>query len=209
MDDFKPNSHKFREGQNKDLPKKVEKVVTGEVTTRKKSGIRRVAESLVAGGAESIRDYILDEVIIPKARDTAYDILEKLCNGVKDGAHDILYGKGSRSSSPGTYVNYGSYYEERRERNNEHPVYRRASYSYDDIILATRGDAERVLSEMERYISKYGIVSISDLYDMLDIPDDYTDRNYGWYDLSGACIVRVRQGYLLKLPRVKPINSQD
>lgn len=208
MDDFKPNSHKFRKEQTQDLTKKVDKVVTGEVVTRKKSGIRRIAESLVAGGAESVREYILDEVIIPKARDTAYDILEKLCNGVKDGAHDILYGKGSHRS-PGTYVNYGSYYEERRQRSDERPVYRRAEYSYDDIILATRGDAEKVLSEMERYISKYGIVSVSDLYDMLDIPDNYTDRNYGWYDLSGACVVRVRQGYLLKLPRVKPINSQD
>lgn len=206
MDDFKPNSHKFREGQSKDLPKKVDKVVTGEVTTRKKSGIRRFAESLVAGGAESVRDYILDEVIIPKARDTAYDILEKLCNGVKDGAHDILYGKGSHRSSSGTYVNYGSYYEERRERSNERPVYRRAGYSYDDIILATRGDAENILREMRRLISKYGVVSVSDLYDMLGVLGNFTDNDYGWSDLSGAVAVRVRQGYLLKLPKAEPIN---
>lgn len=206
MDDFKPNSHKFREGQSKDLPKKVDKVVTGEVTTRKKSVIRRFVESLVAGGAESVRDYILDEVIIPKARDTAYDILEKLCNGVKDGAHDILYGKRSHSSSSGTYVNYGSYYEERRERSNERPVYRRAGYSYDDIILATRGDAENILREMRRLISKYGVVSVSDLYDMLGVLGNFTDNDYGWSDLSGAVAVRVRQGYLLKLPKAEPIN---
>ena len=82
----------------------------------------------------------------------------------------------------------------------------RTGYNYDDIILETRGEAEEVLERMEELIETYGIVSVADLYDLVGITGNYTDNKYGWTNIRNAEPVRVRDGYMLKLPKALPIN---
>ena len=78
---------------------------------------------------------------------------------------------------------------------------------YDDIIFDNRGDAEAVLSSMEDVIDQYGVVSIADLFDLAEVSNsNYAMNNYGWTDLRTANVVRVRDGYILKLPRALPIK---
>ena len=50
-------------------------------------------------------------------------------------------------------------------------------------------------------IDEYGVVSVKDLYSYAGKKTDYTKEKYGWYDLSNASVERVREGYLLKLPK--------
>ena len=47
---------------------------------------------------------------------------------------------------------------------------------------------------------------MADLYDMVNITGDYTDTKWGWYDLRGAGVERIRSGYLLDLPRPVPLD---
>ena len=62
--DYKPNSNRFKEEQkNKD--KKIEKVVTGNVITKKKSKARKFTEELVSEDAKNVKSYVLGEVLIP------------------------------------------------------------------------------------------------------------------------------------------------
>ena len=55
-------------------------------------------------------------------------------------------------------------------------------------------------------IGKYGFVTVSDMYDMADLPAPYTSQKYGWLNVNNADIIRVRDGYILKLPRAVPID---
>ena len=81
------------------------------------------------------------------------------------------------------------------------------SIENDDIVLATRGDAEAVLDAMNDIINQYGTVSVSDLYDLTNYPNDNFSMNrYGWTSINGATPVRVRDGYILKLPKAIPLN---
>ena len=83
----------------------------------------------------------------------------------------------------------------------------RSGYSFDDIVLESRGEAEEVLSRMDELLEMYEIVSVADLYDLVGITHDYTDNNYGWTNIRTAEVVRVRNGgYMLKLPKVLPIK---
>ena len=74
-------------------------------------------------------------------------------------------------------------------------------------MFDTRGDAEAVLDSMNDIISQYGMVSVSDFYDLANVANDnYTMNRYGWTNIAGATAVRVRDGYILKLPRAIPLN---
>lgn len=77
-----------------------------------------------------------------------------------------------------------------------------------EIILESRKDAEDVLDTMRNMISTYGVVSVADLHDLTGAIANYTDSNYGWTALNSAKVVRVRNGYLLKLPRPKTLSTR-
>ena len=101
-----------------------------------------------------------------------------------------------------------NYYERDADRVRAGSVgNRRNTPDYDDILFDTRGDAEAVLDAMNDIISQYGTVSVSDFYDLARVPNDnFTMNRYGWTNIGGATAVRVRDGYILKLPRAIPLN---
>ena len=56
-------------------------------------------------------------------------------------------------------------------------------------------------------INTYGIASVADLYDLAGITcRSYTANKYGWTDIRSAKVVRIRDGYILELPRTVQIN---
>ena len=208
-DQYKPNSHKYRHEEQKrqNLPpeKKAKKVVTGEVTTVKKSGIQKFAESLIADGIDNIQDYIVKEVIIPKAKEMVCGIADNIGDGFKNAVHKLVYGEDYRSNNQTRP--YGSYYG---NNNRAQTVsYRDHSFRYDDFVFRNRGDAEATLDELRENLSNYPTTSIADFYSCIDRDELATnlDNNYGWTDLRDAKIVPTRGGYILKLP--KPVYLGD
>lgn len=199
--DYKSNSHKVRE-ENEE--KKVEKVVRGKVKTKKKSEIRKFADVFIAEDVSSVKSYIIGEVLIPAAKKALSDI-------VTNGIDMILYGStgvSKRRNGSGSRASYSSYYDRdrRSDRDDRYSRISRTAYSYDDIILDNRGEAEEVLAGMDALLEQYQLVSVADLNELVGISGNYTDNRYGWTDLRNASIVRVRDGYMLKLPRAMPIN---
>ena len=55
-------------------------------------------------------------------------------------------------------------------------------------------------------IETYQMVSVADLYDLVGVTGDYTDNKYGWTNLRNAKVVRVRDGYMIDLPKALPIQ---
>ena len=65
MQDYKPNSHRFREEQKQLAPvekKKVEKVVKGSVKTKKKGNLSKISDVLISEDANNVKSYILMDV---------------------------------------------------------------------------------------------------------------------------------------------------
>lgn len=205
MNDFKPNSHRFKDAQKdtKQERRKIEKVVRGTAKTKKKSEISKFANAFVPENKANIRDYIVWDVIFPTIKDTVWEILS-------NGIHMVLFGESSRgrkNSTPGSRVNYnnissGTSRSIDRFADNK----TRNGYSYDNVYLESRGEAEEVLTRMDELIELYGTVSIADLYDLVGITGQYTDNKYGWRNLRNAEAVRTRDGYLLKLPKALPLD---
>lgn len=200
MEDFKKqfpsNAHK-----DKERPK-IEKVVTGKVTVRKKPLTKRIFETFVGEeGIDNVFGYLIHDVLVPAAKNTISEM-------VQGGIEMMLFGerKSNRNSftrnGGHTYINYGTFANKQDGRRNI-PSRAIANYSFGEITFQSRGEAEEVLSNLVDLIMDYGEATVKDLYDYAGIEGDYTARNYGWMDLSSSRVDRVRDGYIIILP--KPI----
>ena len=194
--DYKPNSHKYKEEMKE---KKVEKVVKGKVRRKKKSSMTKFADVFVAEDASNVVDYIWMDVLIPTIKNTISDI-------ITNGVDMMLWGavKGNKRRSSNTYVSYRDYSS--RDRRDDRTVTRRSGYSFDDIVIPSSQEADEVLEKMDEIIDRYDIVSVSDYYDLVGETGNYTDNKYGWSSLRTAEVVRVRDGYIIKLPKPKVID---
>lgn len=198
MQDYTPNSHKYKAEQaaKQAERKKAEKIVDGVVKTKKKGEARKFADLFVSEDASNVKSYILMEVVVPLVKDAIFSTVET-----------ILYGESKRAgkrTSASDRVSYVSYYDRKDSRSATTRT--RTAYDFDDIILASRGEAEDVLTSLDEIIGTYGHATVSDLYDLVGLTCNYTDTKYGWMSVSRADVVRTRDGYMLKMPKAMVID---
>lgn len=202
MAEYLPASHKYREEQQKAASeKKIEKVVKGSVSTKKRSELRKISDVFISEDAQNVKSYIVMDVLIPAAKKAISDV-------VTNGIDMILYGSTghSKKKSGTSKVSYRSYYDDPRDDRRSGSASVRTRFDYDDIVFESRGEAEAVLTEMEHVIERYGFVTVADMYDMAELSQPYTSNKYGWMNLRNAEVVRDRQGYIIKLPKALPID---
>ena len=204
MDDFVPNSHKFKEEKKNQLSeqkerKPIEKVTKGRVKVKKKSELHKFASSFVSEDASKVKSYVIGDVLIPAIKKAISDI-------ITNGIDMILYGETGRSRrSSSSRVSYSKYYDDCRDDRRSDSSSLRSRYDVDDVLFETRDEAKDVLERMDELIDTYGVASIADFYDLAGVTGNYTDNKYGWTNLSAADVVRVRDGFMIKLPRVRPL----
>ena len=200
MEDYISNSHRSKE--NTIERKKVEKVVKGKVKQKKKSSIRKFTDVFISEDVGSVKDYIIGDFIIPLIQKTICDIFEEI-------PKTIFYGKSSRGrKSAGDRVSYSSYSD--RDRRDSRRYYdeprSRSRFDSDDIIFDSRSEAEKVLSTMDEIMDEYDLVRVSDFYDLAGLSCPYVWNDYGWTNIRNAEVTRVRDGYVIKIPRAIPIK---
>jgi hypothetical protein len=201
MEEYRSNSDKSRENRNSNTTpeKKVEKIVNGTVTVKKKNGFEKFAGMFTPTDMGSIQDYIIQDLLIPKAKDVIIGAVEALLG--------VNRSSSGSSKSNASRVSYRKYYEDNQRRDSRDYQSNHSTFNYDDIIFDSYGEADEVLTSMDEIIATYGIVSVADYYDMADVKHDYTANKYGWSDIRSARIVRERNGgYSIKLPKAMAID---
>ena len=199
MEDYRPNSNRFKEQQkSKEPEKRVEKAVAkGKVVNKKPS----VLNKFISDEARNVKSYVLGEVLIPAIKKAISDV-------VVNGIDMILYGetRGTSRRSSVDKVSYSRYSDRdyRSTRNERQAV--TTPYSYTDVKLDTRGEAEEVIDRMYELMDTYGLVRVADLNDLVGVTGNYTDNKYGWTNIRNAEVVRVRDGYEIRMPRAIPID---
>lgn len=99
------------------------------------------------------------------------------------------------------------------KRNNSRVSYRNyyeqcKPYSYrvvDDLVFETEEEAEKIMSELEDTITKYGVATVADLYDLCGLSTEYTSNKYGWTTIRDFKIQRRKNSsdYELVAPDAK------
>jgi len=190
----------------------VEKVVTGKVVTRRKPLTRRFAETFIAEDSQSVGRYILLEVLIPAAKDLISDMVSQAVDRTLFGGRRNAR-SGYRPSGSSGHVSYnryasptqGSPWRRDEERQGISRTARR-NHNFDEIVLATRVEANEVIDRLFDLISKYEQATVSDLYDLVGLEAKFTDEKWGWRDMRGVQAIRVGGGYLLDLPKPEQLD---
>lgn len=205
MNDYKPNSNRFKEEQReKEREKRVDKpVVTGRAVAKKPSTLRKITGEFISEDAKNVKSYVFGEVLIPAIKKAISDI-------VTDGIDIILYGESRKGGKRSTAdrVSYRNYYDRDSRSSRDTGSSYNTAYSCDDIELDSRGEAEDVLARMDELMDVYGLVRVADFYDLVGITDNnYMSNKYGWTNIQKAEVMRLRNGkYMIKMPRAVPID---
>ena len=187
---------------SKDAPQKpkVQKVVKGAVSTKKKSLKDKFLDTFVTEDMASVKENIISNVIMG-LKSFALDSLEMIMFGDYTGYSRRRFGSGANR-------NYNAISSTRSRSSLEAPLRKpvalSATQQMDDILLETRSDAEMVLDQLSELIEQYGQATIADLYELVGKSRDieHTDYKYGWTDISRSQIVKLRgEGYLLRMSR--------
>lgn len=206
--EYKPNSHKSKleAKQAEEKREKIAAVAKAKVVKKKKNNF---LSSFISDDAVSIKDYIVDEFLIPLVQNTICDIFEEI-------PKTIFYGKsGRRRSSNANRVSYTKYSSRRdrdrdyrdRDRDRDRDRYDRRTNIFDstDIVFDSRGEAEKVLAVMDEIMQEYEIVRVADLYDLAGVSCDFPANDYGWTNIRNARVVHVRDGWVIEMPRAVSI----
>ena len=206
MEEFPSNTRKPEKSEER--TPRVEKVISGEVVTRKPPLGRRFKDTFVGGDRANVWEYVLLDVVVPAVKDMLVDAgqqaIEKMIFGeTRPGSRRPGY----RAGSTGSHFNYAgisktSRPDPRRDLSRE----ARSNHSFQDIIFEKRHQGEEVLDKMYELLEKYELVTVQDLYDACGVTSNFTDAKYGWDDLQGSRVDRTHGGYLLNLPRPEPVK---
>lgn len=212
--DLPSNSHKSKAGKAPPaLPRKPEKVVTGEVIRVPPSLWKKARSSIVSGEAgQGIWQFVVLDVLLPAAKNMITDTVSMMGDAVSEGVRQAMFGGESRTRAPAGRRIVTNYNQVRRS--SATPEYgtitprARSQHDFDTVILGSRGDAEVILDRLRELISQFGQATVEDYYDLVGITGDFPDNKWGWYDLRPA-IATIRHasgGYIVALPRPQPID---
>src|SRR5580765_3041556 len=204
--DFPSNSETSKKG----VPngKNISPVVSGGAVRRKKSLRKQFKETFVAGDARTAIHYVLFDVLLPAAKDMVVE-------AGSQGIEKLIFGESRRRGStrpqagPTGYVSYNRYaMDQSRQTGPQRAMSRqaRARHNFDEIVLDQRSEAEDVIDRLFDLVSRYESASVADLYELVGLTSVHTDNRWGWTDLTGAGVSRIRGGYLLDLPEPEPLD---
>lgn len=199
--EFPPNSDKSKLGETEAKPPKVEQITSTPATRRRKGLGKQFKNTFFSGDARGALQYMIYEVLIPAAK-------EAIVDAGRGGLEKLVLGQSRRqsaapSSGAGGYVSYDKISRQQRTLSPRS----RARHNFDDIVLETRQEAEDVIDRLFDLVGNYGVATVSELYELVGIQATHTDEKWGWQELRGAGVSRVRGGYLLDLPDPEPLTS--
>lgn len=196
MEEFPPNSKKAATTEEKHI----EQVTSVEATRRKKPLGKKFTETFFGADLKTVVNYVVTEVLVPAAKDMAVEAgsqgLERFIFG------DTSPRRRNTRNAPQGHIAYNRMSQQSRP--TERPGIGRPRSSrveFDEIIVASRSEGQEVLSQMYDILSRYESVTVSDLYELVGLRPSHTDLKWGWTDLHGASVDRLRDGsFLLDLP---------
>ncbi len=193
--------------------KQVQRITKGPVRVKKKTLGKKIFETFVKEDVVNVKEYMIYDMLIPAVKNFLFD---GIIGGIKDTIEMSLFGTNSRVSGnrvvrgPGgqSYVQYQAIGNQKRTQDERRhsAANNRAVSNFGDIEFSSRGEAEEVLSQLVDFTADYGMASVADLYYSVGMASDYTDNKYGWTDLSSSYVDRSRTGYILRLPKPRPLD---
>lgn len=206
--EFPPNSNVSKTASAAD--KKITRVTTADPVRKRRSLRKQFSETFVAGDLRGAVSYVLLDVLLPAAKDM---VVEAGSQGIERLIFGETRRRGLRGPQAGAtgYVQYNRMSGPTVASRISGPARAmsraaRSRFNFDEIVIESRTEAEEVIDQILEVVSRYGQATVADLYELVGINSTHTDHRWGWVDLHGAGVSRIRGGYLLDLPEPEPLD---
>ena len=190
--------------------KKVVPQVLETPPVRKPPGrIERFAKLFIAGNFGEVRTSVFADIVVPSLKDLLFDSLNEAARG-------YLYGDTRRTTRSRAHPHYREFTDYSRPSRvgprADNPGRRtsidRATHDFSNLIFGSSGEAEAAIDALTRLIEQYGAATVADFYETVGLTSDFPDHTYGWTDIRGSGIHRVREGYILRLPKTIQLDTK-
>ena len=211
ISDYPSNSNKSKQKQNEpNREKKIQKVVSNDVTIKKKGFFSRFKHSMMSEDANTVGEYVVKDIVVPMVKDLIFNVAQGALNMVLYGNNSIRPGLknnvpyNSISTKSGVY----RYNSQNLNTNGTNSKMQPIDYfNVNNFGFQTKADAEKVLAGMRMILEDYPSVSIHDFYDLSGITAPHTANDYGWTDLRfDIKSVNYMGRWYLDLPPYKSIK---
>ena len=205
--DFPSNSRTSKSNPEPKKEKKLEKVIRSEVPQKKKPLGQRFKNMITGVEFKGATQYVFLDVLVPAVKNMVVDAVDV-------GVKRMIYGDAAPPRGmphQRSKTTYASPVNRGRDsvmlpKQPPHSAPSRGSRAANDIVLNTREEAELVLSTLQDIIEKYDFASVSDFHTIVGLPSTYVDNNWGWSALHYVEVRQIREGWLLDMPSVEPIQ---
>ena len=211
MDDlshYRGNSH--RESSPEQKRETRAPIISAPPRRVERSTWGRFRDMFAGQDARGVGASVLFDVVVPAVKDLFYEV-------ITEGAHRGLYGDsaprnprlGASRRSQHTPYNQASRREFSAERRPELDRRDRALHDFSSLIFRNAGEATTIADHLYSLVDQYGVATVNDFYEAAGITGDFADSNFGWsgvQGLRGTRVRRVRDGYILEVPRPRPID---
>lgn len=204
--DYQGNSNKEKDAKNNPPKKELEKVVSGEVVMKPKALGGRFKSIFFGGDISTAIQYVGAEVLLPALRNLVVETISK-------GADRLIYGDSGRRprSNYGPRVQYNnpinrSGFQRNLPDRRSMDRWSRDQKTPEDVIVASREDADMVVERLTDIVDSYDVVSMADLYELLGLPSSHIDNKWGWTNLSSIEVRQVREGYRISFPPLEEVS---
>lgn len=201
----------------KEKKQPMQKIVDVQPKKIKRNLFSRLVNGILGPeGLPGIGAYVNDEIVKPALRNIIYEGIESAARmaifkdgggptrGRSLGQHSSRRPEAYRPNTnyAGRYANNHSQSEPPRER-----LVARSKHGVEEYIIEDRFQASEVLVALTENADRYDSTSVADYYELIGVPSQYTDNDWGWTidSITRASIVPVRGGYVIKFPPVEII----
>jgi hypothetical protein len=185
-----------------------------ELEQRSKERDAKKERAFFKESAQDVGRFIVWDVLIPAFKDLISDIVKKGIDAFLFGEESANRSQDKKKLDNPSYIQYGNYskYRDRDRRNdrNRHGdqwFIRGHGKQVEDPWFASESKALDVRDQMVEIIARYDMAFVADLYDIMDEPALHTDYKFGWYEFGDATVRRVRDGFVIDLPRVREMEE--
>ena len=206
LNKYRGNSHSSRDEPASPKRRPVDPVISAPPAVRRRSAWGKMRNLFVGSDPADVGQHLLSDVVVPSIKDLLFDMFT-------EGASMSLYGDSRRNARRGRGSS-NSYHRpvvtDRRTREPERPREldrrERSTHDFSNILFRNAGEAEAIADTLYDRLAEYGTATVADFYNAMGMTPEFTDDNYGWTDLRGTKVTKVRDGYILMLPRTEQLD---
>ena len=190
-------------------------VKRGSASFAKPTLAKKIKNTFISEDAGNVGSYIWNDIIVPSIQDG-------LMNTIISAA-TMIFGRGR---GPGYYNGYRPYnniskaswrqpdrydntpYDRYGYRRDDRASDYRSTRSYRDVELESYEDMMDVIHELYSTLEHYHMVRVSDFFSAAGLTGEFTDNQWGWYDLPPRITPRRTMSgrWTIDLPKPEPLN---